>query len=196
MKILFALEMVGTVNALEGAFRLLREKGAELRFAAHGVALTALSKKGVSCATIADAADAVIAEWNPDFVVVGLASGAAFSGFELGYGRAAMDRGIPVVAYRDYLGVAEWTRQLASHPRSRELLRFFLFDAATEQTVSHTLPCREARVVGSGYYDEDATRDWGQVRRDARRAAGITDGEFVVFLNNSADRVRVLEVIE
>lgn len=198
-RILFAVEMVGTVNALKKPFALLEGESVTFSYAAAGAAATALKNSGTPYYTTENNPATVIRGLKPDLVVVGAVSGVAKpSGLEVGFGRAAMDAGIPVVLYRDFSGVNdEVVRPLADHLRSGELLRFFLFDEAAARTVrQRCYPACEVKVVGSSYYDDDATRNWEDGKKKAREALGMGDDEFVVVYLGGAERSRVLESLK
>ena len=199
-RVLFALEMVGTVNALKRSLGILeRERNCELRFAASDVALTALTGMGRECITLERDPREVVGEFQPNVVVVGVSAferdHKKWTGLELNYGLAAMDAGIPVVAYRDDSGIAMWSQELSAHPRSGELLTLLMFDRMTAQVVEG----RQAKLiaaVGSGYYDALPTWDWAAARRESRAKIGIEDGDLVITFNVGADKERVLEALE
>lgn len=200
-RILFAVEMVGTYNALESAFNVLTEEhGAAISFVAAGALQTNLEKKGVPCFTAsADVGDA-FDRTNPDLVVVGVVAGVKTpggSGLEKRYALAALDRDIPVVVYRDFFGLHPWIDEVARHPKASQLLHFFMFAESTVRTIRQVgLPCAEAITVGSGYYDADVGRDWSAARASGRKAMGWIDHDLAVVFSPGATRDRVFEVLK
>ncbi len=198
MKILFAVEMVGTVKALEKPLARLTEQGHSVRYAAAVAAEKQLTALGLPCFTAQDGPVHVIEESNPDLVIVGAAAGVKTpSGIEANIGCAAMDKGLPVVCYRDYSGLNDAVAgPLAGHPRSGDLLHFFMFDEATVRTVQRrAYTCREAIAVGSAAYDEGGTRDWQAARSTAREALGLSDDLFLITFIGGGSKDRVLEAL-
>lgn len=198
-RVLFALEMVGTVNALKRSFGLLEEKGCQLKFAASDVALTTLTGLGRECLTLARDPNEVVAEFQPNVVVVG---GSSFerdhkkwTGIELAYGIAAMNAGVPVVFYRDYSGLPLWSQELSQHPRSDELLTLLMFDRMTMQVVKDRRAKRVA-VVGSGFYDDLPNWDWAEARRASRAKLEIGEDTLVILMNAGSDVPLVVEALE
>lgn len=200
-KMLCAIEMVGTYNALEGAFKVLKEEhGAEISFAAAGALQTNLEKRGVACFTTADDVGGVFTKVRPDLVVVGVVAGVKSpggSGIERSYALFALDCGIPVVVYRDFFGLHPWVDEVARHRNAPRLLHFFMLGESTVRMIRRVgLPCVEATAVGSGYYDADADRDWAAARASGRQAMGWKDDDFVVVFSPGSMRDRVLESLE
>ncbi|MEK7555194.1 MAG: hypothetical protein AAB518_04395, partial [Patescibacteria group bacterium] len=198
-KIFVAIEMVGTLNALNGALGVLEKEGVAVVYAAEGEARKKLVNQGISCFGVEEDAEEILKREKPDLVIVGITSGMkqpGGSGLEKNYALRALDRGIPVVAYRDYVGVHTWFDEVAKHPRSTESLHFFLFGESDVQLIRRLgLPSREAIAVGSGYYDDDTTRSWGEVRRSAREAMGFQEKDFVIISSPGAERERVFEML-
>lgn len=197
MKILFVAEMIGTLNALDSAINVLRERGCEFRFAATDMARTTLEKKGVELVPTNTSPAEVIRGFSPDLVLTGIAdpiAGKLAPTIERDFALTAMDAGIPVVAYRDYGSLAPWTQALMAHPKSSRLLTF-LFESSRTLRLVEGRSIREAKAVGSGYYDADAARNWAETRTTSRAAVGIAEDALVIFVNNAADHVRVLEMM-
>jgi len=205
--LLLAADMLGTVNALDGALALLTsdERSDDNRwfvtYAAGDVALDKLKSCGLEPLTPeADFAGEIDAH-KPDLVVVGAQAGKTPSGIEVGFGFAAMNVGIPVVCYRDFSGLNDAVAgELAMHGYADELLTFAMFDKATVGTVrERNYACRDAVAIGSGYYDADATCDWETLREQSRNALGLNKDDFFVLLNcgsSSGDGARVLEYLK
>lgn len=197
--VLVAVEMEGTLNGLKGALKRLERQEVGVYYAAAGAAEKSLAASGTP--HFADVKDfgRVLEATKPQLVVVGAVGGvSAPSGIEVGFGLAAMDRGIPVVLYRDFTGFNyAIARPLSEHPRANELLRFHLFDEASAKIAKrrHYIAA-ETIAVGSGYYDEDATRDWAAERAKAREALKLTEDDFLITMISGSLKERVLEILE
>lgn len=198
MRILFVSEMTGTINALDPALKVLREQhGCEFRFAAADQARKTLEKRGIELVPEGADPTEVIREFKPDLVLVGIAApiaGKPPPTIESTFALAAMNAGISVAMYRDYGGLAPWAQALTMCPKSAKLLTF-LFESSKTLKLVEGKSLRDTRVVGSGYYDADATRDWAEVRKTSRAAISIAEDAIVIFVNNAADHVRALEMM-
>ncbi len=198
-KLLAAIEMAGTLNALKRPFSILQGQGWEIRYAATEVAADILHASEIPFFPASVVPTRVIHETKPGLVVIGDASGTPTSGvFEAAYGLAALDAGVPVVCYRDYSGLNPLVADpLSAHKRSSDLLNFFMFEEATVRTIKERgYASAKAVAVGSGYYDEDGARNWPEARRTARAALGLSDADFFVVMISGSGVPRVLETLE
>ncbi len=199
LNILCVFEMVGTVNGILPALRLLeQERGCRLKFVATDQALAALTKAGRTCLTDESIPEEVVGDFHPDIVVCGASSFERghdkWTGVELAYMRAGMDETIPVVVYRDYSGVPQWLAEATGYDGASSLLHLFMFDNATAQQVSG-LPTASVKRVGSAYYDTLFTKDLPADRARTREAVGVSPDAFVVVLNPGADKGRACEAL-
>jgi len=200
MRVLVSVEMVGTLKALEKPLELLLKDGSvnEVRYAAAAAAAKHLTASDVPYFTLDNDPSATVETMNPHFVIVGAAAGVATpSGIETSIGLAAMQRGIPVICYRDYSGINDAVAgPLAAHPRAKELLHFFMFDEATVKAVrDRGYPCAKAIAVGSAAYDGDSTRDWDALRASARQALGLDSCSTLITFIGGGEKTRVLEAL-
>ncbi|MBI2024703.1 MAG: hypothetical protein HYT03_01240 [Candidatus Harrisonbacteria bacterium] len=197
-RVLFVAEMAGTVNAL---MKPLGSSDFDVSFVANDVALSMLQKRDIVCHTFEDDPSKVIAGARPDMVLTGISAfergNPKWSGLELKYALAAMDAGIPVAMYRDWLGIAAWAKEATQHPRAGQLLHFLTFDRGTAYAIRKAeWIYRDVRAVGSSYNEDIFQKATRIERATLRQRLGLKADDLLVVVNSGADSKRVLEILE